>query len=64
VNSVQEAENQGNLVVAEAENDEEALDGYFDNGLANESSSEKHAEGNQEVAAEEPSQVKQRVWNL
>ena len=45
----------------EAEYDEKALNGHFDDGFADKARAEEHTERDQEVAAEEPRQVKQGV---
>jgi hypothetical protein len=51
-------------VLTEAEDHEEGLQGDLHNGLADEGSAEEDAEGDQEVPAQEPGQVEQRVRNL
>ena len=51
-------------MLTEAEDYEEGLQGDLHNGFADEGSAEEDAEGDQEVPAQKPSQVKQRVRNL
>ena len=49
------------LVLTEAEYDEEGLYGDFVDGFADERGREEHRERDEEVAAQEPGQVEQRV---
>jgi hypothetical protein len=51
-------------VLTEAEDHEERLQGDLHNGFTDESSAEEDPEGDQEVAAQEPGKIKQRVRNL
>jgi len=53
-----------NLVLTEAEDHEEGLQGNLHDGFSDERSAKEDAEGDQEVPAQEPGQVKQRVRNL
>ncbi len=57
-------QNDVDLVLTEAEYHEEGLQIDFDDGFTNESCSEKHTEGDQEVTTQETSQVKEWVRNL
>ena len=51
-------------MLTEAEDNEERLQRDLHNGFADESSAEEDSEGDQEVAAQEPGQIEQRVRNL
>ncbi len=51
-------------MLGEAEDNEEALDWDLDNSFADERRTEEDTEGDQEVPAEEASEVKERIGYL
>jgi hypothetical protein len=61
--ALERAQNDINLMLWEAKDDEEALEWNFHDGFSNETSSEENSERDEEVTAQETCQVKQRVRN-
>lgn len=53
--------NQG---LVKRDNDEQLLDVHLDDGLADQGGAEERPEGDEEVAACDSGEVKQRVWDL
>lgn len=60
-NFLEEFKDEVDLMLTEAENDEETLDWHFHDSFANESSSKEDGERHEEVTAKEASQIKERV---
>ena len=63
-NALEASQNNVDLVLTEAEDHEEGLEGDLNNGLSDEGRTEEDAERDQEVATEETCQVEQGVRNL